>query len=33
LPRASKILLGTLVVAWIGIAAVALHDEMEKRKA
>ena len=32
LPRASKILLGTLVVAWIGIAAVALHDELEKRK-
>ncbi|MBP3894513.1 MAG: extracellular solute-binding protein [Atopobiaceae bacterium] len=32
LPRASKILIGVLIVAWIGIAAVALHDEMEKRK-
>ncbi len=32
LPRASKILIGTLIVAWIGIAAVALHDEMAKRK-
>ena len=32
LPRASKILIGVLIVAWIGIAAVALHDEMQKRK-
>ncbi|MDO4404385.1 MAG: extracellular solute-binding protein [Atopobiaceae bacterium] len=32
LPRASKILLGTLVVAWIGIAAVAIHDEKQKRQ-
>ena len=32
LPRASKILIGTLIVAWIGIIAVAAHDEMEKRK-
>ena len=32
LPRASKILIGALVVAWIGIIAVAAHDELEKRK-
>ena len=33
LPRASKILIGALVVAWIGIAAVAIHDERQKRAA
>jgi len=32
LPRASKILIGLLIVAWIGIAAVAIHDELQKRK-
>ena len=32
LPRAAKILIGALIVAWIGIAAVAIHDELEKRK-
>ena len=32
LPRASKILLVTLVIAWIGIGAVALKDELAKRK-
>ena len=32
LPRASKILIGVLIVAWIGIAAVAISDEFKKRK-
>ena len=32
LPRASKILIGALIVAWIGIAAVAIRDELERRK-
>jgi multiple sugar transport system substrate-binding protein len=32
LPRASKILLGTLGVAWVGIIAVAIHDELKKRE-
>ena len=32
LPTASKTLIGVLVVAWIGIAIVAIHDEREKRK-
>ena len=30
--RASKILLGVLAVAWAGSAAVAIHDEREKRR-
>ena len=32
LPRASKILLVVLGIAWVGIAAVAISDEMKKRK-
>ena len=32
LPRASKILLGSLVVAWVGIAIVAIRDELRKRQ-
>ena len=32
LPRASKILLGSLVVAWAGIAIVAIRDELRKRQ-
>ena len=32
LPRASKILIISLVVAWIGIAIVAIKDELKKRQ-
>ncbi|MBQ1840882.1 MAG: hypothetical protein II128_06055, partial [Atopobiaceae bacterium] len=31
LPRASKILIGALIVAWIGIIAVAVHDKLQER--
>ncbi len=31
LPRASKILIGALIVAWIGIIAVAIHDKLQER--
>ncbi len=32
LPTASKTLIGVLAVAWVGIAAVAINDELKKRK-
>ena len=32
LPTASKVLIGALGVAWVGIIAVAAHDELKKRQ-